>query len=153
MSRLYSCSVYSLLHDSATEYLTGKDLFFRTIVGNCNGLLVGQDCVDSNHLFLWNPSTQEIKQLPELEWICFMPRTKYGFCYDKPNDDYKVYAISPAHPDYSTYDSSRTHCEYKVFVYSLKCDCWRMIGDFPYKLVLVDNEYTPGFRDGKFANG
>lgn len=63
----YSCSVHSLLHDPFTEYLSGKDLYFRTIVGNCNGLLVGQDGVDSNQLFLWNPSTQEIKKLPELD--------------------------------------------------------------------------------------
>ncbi|XP_074343111.1 F-box/kelch-repeat protein At3g23880-like [Apium graveolens] len=99
-----------------------------------------------------SPSTGELRKLPELEWICFVPKTTYGFCYDESNDDFKVFVVSPAHPDYNKCDGSRTHHEYKVFVYSLKCDFWRVIGDFPYKLV---SRYfsTPGFGDGNFANG
>lgn len=61
-----------------------------------------------------------------------MLRICYGFCFDEFNDDFKVFAIFGR--------SSK----YEVSVYSSKSDSWRLIGDFPFRVV---------WSDGKFANG
>lgn len=144
---LLTYSIYSLLREPFTQIFWCAGPCINSIVGNCNGLLVGIDLFADSRLILWNPFTRKFKHLPKLDWICSIPESKYGFCYDEPNDDYKVFAISPAKPDYNTFVSSR------VYVYSLKCDCWwRLIGDFPFRLA---SSYfsSPGFDDGNFANG
>lgn len=45
----------------------------------------------------------------------------HGFCYDESNDDFKVFTIFG-------------YEEFKVAVYSLKSDSWRIIGDFSFAL-------------------
>lgn len=138
---LFSLSVYSLLDDEdhshvdkAIQVYDPPMKYSEFIVGCCHGLVCLTTATIDEPVCVWNPSTRKSRTLPKLDVIKVNPRadTEYGFCYDESNDDFKVFAI---------FGSSY---KLQVSVYSLKSDCWRLIGDFPFGEVM---------EGGKFANG
>ncbi|XP_059650598.1 F-box protein CPR1-like [Cornus florida] len=102
------------------------------IIGSCNGLILlasGQQTI----MFLWNPSTREVEQLPNSLTCPYQYRAKpntisscrmYGLGYDSSIDDYKVVEI--IHSDILT-------CLYE---YTLRTGSWRLrrswVSDFLY---------------------
>lgn len=141
--KLSTCSLYSLLRENLTKSMRHKPVIdtiegdITRIVGSCNGLVCLTN-VENRHVVFWNPSTRKSRRLPTLDikrvpddWMLLL-RICYGFCFDEFNDDFKVFAIFGR--------SSK----YEVSVYSSKSDSWRLIGDFPFRVV---------WSDGKFANG
>ncbi|KAL8102758.1 hypothetical protein AgCh_027323 [Apium graveolens] len=90
-------------------------------VGSCNGLV----CLwkpygrDKDDIFLWNPTTAEIKKLPEALNLMIPTKTncirpcEIGFGYDHVSDDYKVMRTVNSH-----------FVGIMVSVYSLKNNSW-----------------------------
>lgn len=74
--------------------------------------------------------------MPKLGIVKFCVHVNYGFGYDESTDDYKVFALCSF--------SSPDNFKYKISVYSLKSDCWRIIGDYSCGRKL--------YCSGKFAN-
>ncbi|XP_074343107.1 F-box/kelch-repeat protein At3g23880-like [Apium graveolens] len=126
-----TCSVHSLINEPYTKNMvneSGARTFklndipsgnHSYVVGCCNGLICLANNCEDKVIFLWNPSTRKSRILPEFDDLKFSS-TKFGFCYDESNDDYKVFAIFDCYLGYKC----------KVAVYSSKSDVWRMIGDF-----------------------
>lgn len=116
-------------------------------LGTCDGLMLS--ILDGESLFLWNPSTTQLKRLPEIgskgDIYAF-----YGFGYDRSSDDYKVLR-GVCYDDYmfdenGAIDYSRSRKRKEVQVYSRRCDSWKRIGNCPYDEVLqVDGAYADGF--------
>ncbi|KAL3507791.1 hypothetical protein ACH5RR_033173 [Cinchona calisaya] len=98
------------------------------ILGSCNGLFC--ILIDRNHVFLWNPSIKKLRQLP-CSGFQAKPYdyARYGFGYDKLNDDYKVVGIH----------------EGVTRIYSCKTDSWKSIEDYIYR------DGSPSYRQWAFA--
>ncbi|XP_059635812.1 F-box/kelch-repeat protein At3g06240-like [Cornus florida] len=101
---------------------------FVRIAGSCRGLVL---CYKPGHrgtLYLVNPSTREVKRLPDLPLISenYAFAISRGLGYDASHDDYKVVQILS--PYYST--------EFITCVYSLKSksNSWRRISDSPLSI-------------------
>ncbi|KAM7466473.1 hypothetical protein LguiB_014035 [Lonicera macranthoides] len=109
------------------------------IVGSCNGLLclfVPARKQPSRYeqllkLVLWNPSTGDYKNLPAVDPSVQNSHT-VGFGYDVSLDDYKMVRICEI-------DS-----KYRVDMYSLKANSWKIIGNLP-DLTEILNHPQPGF--------
>ncbi|KAM7462427.1 hypothetical protein LguiA_030548 [Lonicera macranthoides] len=109
------------------------------IVGSCNGLLclfVPARKQPSRYeqllkLVLWNPSTGDYKNLPAVDPSVQNSHT-VGFGYDASLDDYKMVRICEI-------DS-----KYRVDMYSLKANSWKIIGNLP-DLTEILNHPQPGF--------
>ncbi|XP_059310639.1 F-box/kelch-repeat protein At3g06240-like [Lycium ferocissimum] len=107
------------------------------ILGSCDGLF----CIsrDFEDLFIWNPSTRKLKELPPSG--INVPRTdsfddiSYGFGYTELQSDYKVVEIV----------GSQHNNSYDVSVYSLRSNSWKRIQEYP-NIILWDHS-------GKFLNG
>ncbi|XP_017984401.1 PREDICTED: F-box/kelch-repeat protein At3g23880-like [Theobroma cacao] len=107
-----------------------------TVSGPCNGLL----CLhDGYTITLWNPSTREVKLLPESP----TPSTDYtyffciGFGFDRKFDDYKI-LVKVIHCVWSKSTS-------QIYLYSLNTNSWR---ELPHPNVFIDpflfNTYING---------
>ncbi|XP_026398239.1 F-box/kelch-repeat protein At3g06240-like [Papaver somniferum] len=104
-----------MVKDQGKFYQDGIDFF-----GCCHGLvllrLVDRD--RSHIITLWNPATDEYRNLPHPTYE-FEDRNdyiEYGFGYDNRLEDYKVVSIASADED---------HIE--VQVYTLKSNSWRRV--------------------------
>ncbi|KAF2295990.1 hypothetical protein GH714_035571 [Hevea brasiliensis] len=109
-----------------------------SICGSCNGLIFMMSVM--NELFVWNPSTGDLKELPQSD-LCFLINQGsycHGFGYDKSIDDYKVvvYGFSMG------LSPPKSH----VQVLTLKTNTWGIIQDVEFYRN-VDPYY------GVFANG
>ncbi|XP_026420568.1 F-box/kelch-repeat protein At3g06240-like [Papaver somniferum] len=95
-----------------------KLLTSRTCVGSCDGILCfsRQNILnDSITICLWNPSTQEYKEIVK-KYDGFV--AAYGFCYDGKIDDYKLKLIYDKNPDFS-----------EIQAYTLGSNSWKKIGN------------------------
>ncbi|XP_059635832.1 F-box/kelch-repeat protein At3g06240-like [Cornus florida] len=91
-----------------------------SIEGTCRGLVL---CRFTYYrmLYLVNPSTGEVFELPDSPFKNSANTTSFGLGYDTSLDDYKVLQVSL--------------CEKKIIrmsLYSLKSNSWEMISDFPF---------------------
>ncbi|XP_026397092.1 putative F-box protein At3g16210 [Papaver somniferum] len=97
------------------------------ILVSCNGLL----CIYSSNtpddvsfvITIWNPSSNEYKQLPRPSKKACYDIDYYGFGYDYKNDDYKVVRIV----DYFLETGAKSDVE----VYTLRSDSWKSIDAIP----------------------
>ncbi|KMT04445.1 hypothetical protein BVRB_8g181180 [Beta vulgaris subsp. vulgaris] len=100
------------------------------IVGSCNGLFCLWNYDYGLSLFLYNPTTQTHKILPDLPIIApfsfRLSKFDIGFGYDNISEDYKCVRILQNH------DKEAGSVESEVMVYSLKSDSWRRGPDVPY---------------------
>ncbi|XVF79245.1 hypothetical protein PTKIN_Ptkin14bG0205500 [Pterospermum kingtungense] len=124
--------------------------------GPCNGLLCLQ--VTDDKVALWNPSTREIKFLPQptiqpppphddIEF--FSIHTSFspiGFGFDSNSEDYKV-ATFVDHCFRDEEGRSFLDCRSQVHLYSLKSDSWKeiphpnertFVSDSNHELLLFD---------------
>lgn len=107
----------------------------KVFLGSCNGLVAlwkaANDDEVEDEIFLWNPTTREIKRLPRASNI-LIPRILLqncllGFGYDHVNDDYKVMRTC-RYPD-----------RIVVSVYSLKNNSWARAENMSTSLCLCGN--------------
>lgn len=105
-----------------------------SLVGSCNGLVC--IVVDSEQIYIWNPSTRKSNKLNDSGFIRRQHwYTIYGFGYDEINDDYNIVAILRA----------LNHAKIETKVYSLKSEKWRRIEEFP--------SFFPFYGWGKYVDG
>ncbi|XP_016473789.1 F-box/kelch-repeat protein At3g23880-like [Nicotiana tabacum] len=107
------------------------------ILGSCDGLFC--ICRDFEDLFLWNPSTRKLKELPS-SGINVLRDSEgidisYGFGYTECQSDYRVVEIV------RNENSNR----YNVSVYSLRTNSWKRIQEY-LSIIFWDHS-------GKFVNG
>ncbi|GFQ07416.1 putative F-box protein at3g22650 [Phtheirospermum japonicum] len=102
-------------------------------VASCHELLLSTSSTDTTGAALWNPSTKELKMLPQssvprppsvvFEWARF-----YGFGFDprsqQQEKDYKVIRFLDFEFEDYTYSCGRV---FLVELYSLKTDSWKQI--------------------------
>ncbi|KAI3725846.1 hypothetical protein L1987_65642 [Smallanthus sonchifolius] len=145
----YTKSLYSVDLNELLPYLnnddtstTGKELSFRSpriwwekTLGSCNGLVLAEDVLVNDTMFLVNPTTREVWKVPTSPFPrpagpleCFL---RYGFGYDASTDDYKVVSVSFWDPEYE-HDPDCT--DTYVSVYSLHNNSWRKLPSYPYDL-------------------
>ncbi|XP_059295676.1 F-box/kelch-repeat protein At3g23880-like [Lycium ferocissimum] len=129
------------LHIPTDLAFVGEDRFCigYQILGSCDGLFCTSS--DFEDLFLWNPSTTELKNFPPLGINLHLKEEgndfSYGFGYIECQSDYRVVEIV---------ENKCNNC-YKndVSVYSLRTNSWKMIQECP-NVNLLD-------QAGKFVNG
>ncbi|KAK4280094.1 hypothetical protein QN277_011765 [Acacia crassicarpa] len=87
-----------------------------TIEGSCNGLLCIATDMSKDSLFLWNPATREVRQVPATRPSKF-PRSYciLGFGFSEIVDDYKIVK------------AGRDNVITGVKMYSLRTDSWKNI--------------------------
>ncbi|XP_060177700.1 F-box/kelch-repeat protein At3g23880-like [Lycium barbarum] len=115
------------LHIPTDLAFVGEDPFCigYQILGSCDGLFC--TACDFEDLFLWNPSTTELKNLPPLGINLHLKEEgndfSYGFGYIECQSDYRVVEIV---------ENKCNNC-YKndVSVYSLRTNSWKMIQECP----------------------
>ncbi|KAM7529081.1 hypothetical protein LguiB_032491 [Lonicera macranthoides] len=100
------------------------------VLGSCNGLL----CLlmEFLELVLWNPSTGNYKKLPAVQPPVEDDYQTVGLGYDSSLDDYKMVRII------------RIGGEYRVDMYSLKGNSWKIIGNIPDHKIFRDNDHGHG---------
>ncbi|KAK1377882.1 hypothetical protein POM88_024626 [Heracleum sosnowskyi] len=124
---------------TATEELADRSLQTllsdKEFLGSCNGLVALWKAAKldevEDEIFLWNPTTREIKKIPKASNI-LIPRVLVqncllGFGYDHVNDDYKVMRTC-RYPD-----------RIVVSVYSLKNNSWARAEDMSTSICLYGN--------------
>lgn len=100
--------------------IPSKRQCFVHITGPCHGLFCLYDYFED--LFLWNPATKEIKDLPKPGHMLFPPESKlssvnFGFGFDPTRNDYKVIRLEqPIEPE---------HEPHHVEIYELSTNSWR----------------------------
>ncbi|KAM5576115.1 F-box protein CPR1-like [Rosa sericea] len=99
-----------------------------TILCSCNGLILAALYDQENKMYIWNPSTQFFKKLPDpadlpSELLCF------GFGYLSATDDYKVIANFKVSDDYYVDEVEvRVEKEKKgkeMHIFSSKANTWK----------------------------
>ncbi|XP_026419986.1 F-box/kelch-repeat protein At3g06240-like [Papaver somniferum] len=110
------------------------------ILGSCNGLLCVRTSFpggeDEDAISLWNPSSNEYKELPSSPNHFSREDTGlYGFAYDSQDDDYKVVRVVDYY--YNNYYDTGSDIE----VYNLRSNSWKDIGPVPY---LFPSHKIPG---------
>lgn len=105
------------------------------LVGSCNGLLFVEieygddDDVSFCSLFLWNPATREVRQVPESKNICSgIP--KFGFGFSPVLNDYKIVRIYTSNIIYARNQHKicvDKGCVHYVEVYSLSKGTWKEV--------------------------
>lgn len=116
------------------------------LIGSCNGLI----CLTNSNgeILLWNPWVQKHRKLPSLpiEYsLGTQVSSRLGFGYEQFNDDYKIVNFLKLSEIFEDEESARDHDE--VYVYSLKLNSWKRIGEFAWKFP----EQQPDV--GALANG
>ncbi|XP_026448403.1 F-box/kelch-repeat protein At3g06240-like [Papaver somniferum] len=140
MSSLASPPAETYECGEAFQILNSTDITVR-ILGSCNGLLCVYSTSSDDNVYvitIWNPSSNEYKQLPRPSKKAQYDIDYYGFGYDYRNDDYKVVrAIAVVRS--SIVDAPRivdyfleTRAKSDVEVYSLRSDSWKNIDAIPY---------------------
>ncbi|XP_050219543.1 F-box/kelch-repeat protein At3g06240-like [Mercurialis annua] len=97
---------------SFPEIVKGPPTFYVKIIGSCDGLVCLLD--DHGTMFLWNPTTEECKKLPNPKGAIYS-MFLHGVGYNVGTDDYGVLIAS--------YFSG----EIIVELYTLKTNMWREI--------------------------
>ena len=110
-----------------------------SFIGGCNGLICvlspSYASLGTSHLFLWNPSTREVRQLP-------------GVVNGKRGAHYFAFGFIPIANDYKIVKVLKSRNLIKpVLVYSLKTDSWRKI-KFGDTLKGVEFFYTNAYTNG-----
>ncbi|XVF79231.1 hypothetical protein PTKIN_Ptkin14bG0204000 [Pterospermum kingtungense] len=127
--------------------------------GPCNGLLCLQ--VTDDKVALWNPSTREIKFLPQptiqpppphddIEF--FSIHTSFspiGFGFDSNSEDYKV-ATFVDHCFRDEEGRSFLDCRSQVHLYSLKSDSWKEIPHPNERTFVSGNSFFNSYIDGVY---
>lgn len=116
------------------------------LIGSCNGLL----CLTNSNgeILLWNPWIRKHRKLPSLpiEYsFGTQVSSRLGFGYDQFNDDHKIVNFVKISEIFEDEESATDQDE--VYVYSLKLNFWRRIGEFAWKFP----EQQPDV--GALANG
>ncbi|XP_026448509.1 F-box protein CPR1-like [Papaver somniferum] len=128
MSSLASSPTENYECDEAVQmdYPLNSTDYRARILGSCNGLLcvhsAGSPCV----ITIWNPSSNEYKQLPEPSNHSSNNIDYYGFNYDYQIDDYKVVRIV----DYIQDQEDPINSD--VEVYTSRSNSWKSIRSIPY---------------------
>ncbi|GFQ06023.1 F-box protein cpr30 [Phtheirospermum japonicum] len=126
-----STKLFYLDLDSFERLDTGNLRFNSGYVsGTCNGLVLIVS-MRSDVVFLWNPSTRKLNEVPQLKlnpdfyklYGIWLGVERYALGYDSKHDDYKVVGVARA------YDGETLFSETKI--YSLKTNSWKKVGDFP----------------------
>ncbi|XP_026446520.1 F-box/kelch-repeat protein At3g06240-like isoform X2 [Papaver somniferum] len=127
---------------SLPEDIVDNILSRLPIYGSCNGLV----CIEPRQsVCIWNPSTKEYKQVPEIPIEFPSPaaedaiggyKTAYGFGFDHTIDDYKLLRIV----GFVVGEVSEAR------VYTLGSNSWRSLGFIPYN-------FYDGRNSGLFING
>ncbi|PIA27174.1 hypothetical protein AQUCO_08300106v1 [Aquilegia coerulea] len=94
------------------------------------------DCFEEFPLYLWNPSTSDYKQVPQLPIFPNHPNyvAVYGFGYNPKVNDYKIIRIEGS-----------VYLDSAVWVYSLFHDSWRKLPNIPYGI--------HDYKTGELVNG
>ncbi|XP_062000584.1 F-box protein CPR1-like isoform X3 [Rosa rugosa] len=95
-----------------------------TILCSCNGLILAALYDQENKMFIWNPSTQFFKKLPDpadlpSELLCF------GFGYLLATDDYKVIANFKVSDDYYVDEVEEEKKGKEMHIFSSKANTWK----------------------------
>lgn len=106
--------------------------YFSQFIGTCNGLVLLYDGYEQ--ITFWNPTIRTyIGVIPPHASI---PRNSkgdyrynFGFGYDSNNDDYKV--VMSVQLNFTEILNGEDIVK-EAYVFSLKSNMWRRIGDFPY---------------------
>lgn len=126
------------------NYHDPESKIHNLFIGSCNGLLCFTN--SNEDIILWNPLTQKHWELPSppIEYsMGEQVSSRLGFGYDQVNDDYKVVSIIRLR---DIFEESSDY-EDEVYVYSLKLNRWRKIGEFSWKFPEQEQEV------GAFSNG
>lgn len=84
--------------------------------GCCNGVICYTKPRNRGIIYLWNPTVRKLKTLPQFGKNSRL-HIAIGFWFNTEKNDYEVAKI--------IYDSVRT----SVYVYSLRCNSWKIISD------------------------
>ncbi|XP_056697974.1 F-box/kelch-repeat protein At3g06240-like isoform X2 [Spinacia oleracea] len=108
--------------------------------GSCDGLILMKND-HLNKLFLINPITREVKELPSLSYApeSHVSCNTYGLGHDSINDDYKVVMISH---NMISRNMIKPYCMC-VDVYSVRNGTWKRVDNSSYDLILGEGD--PGF--------
>ncbi|XP_075101630.1 F-box/kelch-repeat protein At3g23880-like [Nicotiana tabacum] len=100
---LHTCSLNTIIYEEESpisipfelDGFDSKESSYRPLMflDSCDGLF----CVSSNefrNIFIWNPSTRELKELPLLSRDMRACLSYYGFGYNERQDDYRVVVIA-----------------------------------------------------------
>ncbi|XP_026420566.1 F-box protein CPR1-like [Papaver somniferum] len=113
----------SSLNNKAVKInLPSSNVKFSSFIGSCNGILCfcRFDYVNSVTLcLLWNPSTQEFKDIVHKEPYSIKEVMAYGFGYDHKIDDYKLILMF------------QFNFNSEIHVYTLGSSSWKIIGNTP----------------------
>ncbi|XP_026447546.1 F-box/kelch-repeat protein At3g06240-like [Papaver somniferum] len=155
---IYSAN-YDSLSSSMNEFVDDAvemdyPMGFWKPIGTCDGLvccisfeLSFEGCI-RDVIFLWNPTTQEYKELPvspndssdsKEVAIC-------GFGYDSKIDDYKVVKLLQYREDFQVDRTDPSHGMSSVDVYTMGSNSWKSIGSVPYTFPIC-------CRSGALVNG
>ncbi|KAL8102521.1 hypothetical protein AgCh_027137 [Apium graveolens] len=106
--------------------------FFSKFIGTCNGVVLLYDGYE--HITFWNPTIRTYIDL--IHPRASTPQNpngnikyNFGFGYDHFNDDYKV--VMSFQLDITAVLNGEEIVK-EAYVFSLKSNIWRKIGDFPY---------------------
>ncbi|KAI3909112.1 hypothetical protein MKX01_003970 [Papaver californicum] len=130
--------IYNLSFDSSSStcYVKHQDKFYPDgieIFGCCNGLVLLRhvDKYNSPIITLWNPATDECRNLPYPTYESDQ-YIEYGIGYDYRIEDYKVVSITALDEEHS-----------EVQVYTLKTNSWRRIENLLYCVDDLINRSIP----------
>ncbi|KAF5206989.1 F-box protein cpr1 [Thalictrum thalictroides] len=106
-------------------------------------------------LALWNPSTREFKELPDILWKFMKDRRTcgkiaYGLGYDSSMDDYKVIRILYYYNIHEAEDKIKDY-ESDIHVYSMRTNSYMRIPGIPYFIMrtLSQRHIINGFFSNK----
>ncbi|XP_028754817.1 F-box/kelch-repeat protein At3g06240-like [Neltuma alba] len=112
------------------------------LVGSCNGLFIVEmefiggppddddDSIYFYHIFLWNPATRDVRQVPEPSTRIHSRNPNYGFGFNPVLNDYKIVRIYTY--DFAYAGNRRKifvdkNCAHDVEVYSLRRGSWEKV--------------------------
>uniref|UniRef100_UPI001CB94836 F-box/kelch-repeat protein At3g06240-like n=1 Tax=Erigeron canadensis TaxID=72917 RepID=UPI001CB94836 len=115
--------------------------------GSCNGLVLISHKFHFDALVVFNPTTGESVQLPQSDYFDVEPwRISHGIGYDSVTDDYKVITLT-------TFKDEENNFTNFAFLYSLRDNTWKCLGDFPYFVDSRHGVYLDGFLNWIFGKG
>ncbi|KAM5584122.1 F-box protein CPR1-like [Rosa sericea] len=99
------------------------------ILCSCNGLILATLRNQHNNMYIWNPSTQFVKNLPDPAGLASEPQCLlyYGFGYLSATDDYKVIAnFEVFEVSDDNYDGDEVEGKEKeMHIFSSKANIWK----------------------------
>ncbi|XP_026452426.1 F-box protein CPR1-like [Papaver somniferum] len=109
------------------------------LTDSCDGLIGSSTCDPNGYtlgmICLWNLSTREYKNIPRpASDISHTNFSRYGVCYDRKIDDYKLFRIVA---------DTRFSITSEVWVSRLGTNSWNSIGNIPYHIHRIKISMKP----------